>query len=441
MLHTTSGSGPGRREFLSAGAVLGVAAVNAMTRSYGSIRTERQQQAWPSSFPALAQRVNNQRLVFLDSAATTLRPQSVIDALGSYYATDNANPSRVHTLASRAADRLADARQAVARFVNATDPSEIVFVRGSTEGINLIAGTWGAANLRSGDEVVLTIAEHSSNLLPWMRAAKLAGATIRIVDVDDQGRVDADRLKQQLSNRTRLVAFSHVSNVLGYVNPARELCAVARAAGARVAIDGAQGAPHVTIDVRDLDCDFYVFSGHKMLGPMGTGVVWARRELLEAMPAYHVGSNMAHDVDFEHMTLEHGAQKFQAGTPDVAGPVGLAAAVRFFESAGAALQQHDEQLVGHGLDVLQKVPGLRLIGPRTTERRVPVFTFVVEGHSAVSVAQALDKRGIAVRAGDMAALPLLRRFGTSEAVRASAYVYSTIDDLDRLALALRELTK
>ena len=428
---------PNRREFLAA---CGAAA--ALTAAAGPTEADSMQQsAWPSTFPALKQRVNGQSLVFLDSAATTLRPQSVIDALVDYYITDNANPSRVHTLASRAADRLADARQVVARFVNAAEAPEIVFTRGTTEGLNLIANTWGAANLRSGDEVVLTVAEHASNLMPWTRAARQAGATVRVADVDDQGRVDPERIQQQLSARTRLVVFSHVSNVLGYVNPAKEITALAKKTGAVVVIDGAQGAPHVKVDVQDLGCDFYVFSGHKMLGPMGTGIVWGRRDLLEAMPPYHVGSNMAHDVDFEHAALEHGAQKFQAGTPDVAGPVGLAAAVKFLEAAGPAFQKHDDGLVRHGLAVLQQIPGLRLIGPRGPERRVPVFTFVVDGQPAVSVAKALDARGIAVRAGDMAALPLLKRFGTSEAVRASAYVYSTPGDLDRLADALRDVTK
>jgi cysteine desulfurase/selenocysteine lyase len=429
---------PNRREFMT---VCAVAASLGTTAATNAEAKSMQPQVWPSTFPALKQRVNDQPLVFLDSAATTLRPQSVIDALVDYYSTDNANPSRVHTLASRAADRLANARQTVARFLNAADPSEIVFTRGTTEGLNLVASTWGAANLRSGDEVILTVAEHASNLMPWTRAAKQAGAIVRIADVDDQGRVDLDSLRKQLSSRTRLVVFSHVSNVLGYVNPAKEITALAKKAGAAVVVDGAQGAPHVKIDVQDLGCDFYVFSGHKMLGPMGTGGAWGRRDLLESMPAYHVGSNMAHDVDFEHAALEHGAQKFQAGTPDVAGPVGLAAAVKFFEAAGAAFQRHDDELVRHGLAVLQQIRGLRLIGPRSPARRVPVFTFVVDGHSAASVAKALDARGIAVRAGDMAALPLLKRFGTNEAVRASAYVYSTTADLDRLAEGLRSLVK
>lgn len=423
---------PNRRQFISTFAAAGLMARAAAAEGASNVK----QSTWPSTFPALQQRVNGQPLTFLDSAATTLRPQSVIDALVNFYSTDNANPSRVHTLASRAADRLAEARQELARFVNAADPAEIIFTRGTTEGINLVANTWGAANLRTDDEVVLTVAEHSSNLMPWTRAARLAGAKVRVVDVDDEGRLRLEQLKQVVSKRTRLVAFSHVSNVLGYINPAREICRMARDAGALVVIDGAQGAPHAKIDVQDLGCDFYVFSGHKMLGPMGTGVVWGRRELLEAMPPYHVGSNMAHDVDFEKAALEHGAQKFQAGTPDVAGPVGLAAAVRFFQAAGPLLRQHDDELVQHGLARLSRIPRLRIIGPRTAENRVPVFTFVMEGHAATAVAKALDARGIAVRAGDMAALPLLKRLGTTEAVRASAYVYSTRADLDRLADAL-----
>jgi SufS family cysteine desulfurase len=398
------------------------------------------QASWRSEFPALRQQVNGQPLTYLDSAATTLRPQAVIDALTRFYATDNANPSPVHTLARRAADRLTAARQTVARFIHAPSPAEIIFVRGSTEGLNLVASTWAAANLRSGDEIILTVAEHASNLMPWTRAARQAGATIRVVGVNDDGRLRLDELKGLLSSRTRLVAFSHVSNVLGLVNPAREMCALAKQAGACVVIDGAQGAPHVSIDVQDLGCDFYVFSGHKLLGPMATGVVWGRQALLDAMPPFHVGSNMAHEVGFETAAIEHGAQKFQAGTPDVAGPVGLAAAIAFLEQAGsAALWRHDQELVRHGLDRLGRIPGLRLIGPKTPEHRIPVFTFSMAGQPAAALAKALDAQGIAIRAGDMAARPLLDRFGLTEAARASAYVYSTSEDLDRLADALMRL--
>jgi cysteine desulfurase/selenocysteine lyase len=423
-----------RRQFLS----LCAAGTALLGRSPAATLGGSDQPTWPSTFPALRQLVHGRPLTYLDSAATTLRPQAVIDALVDYYAGDNANPSPVHTLASRAAQRLAAARETVARFINAPDPSEIVFVRGTTEGVNLVAGTWGAANLHEGDEVVLTVAEHASNLMPWTRAARAAGAVVRILDVDDEGRLRIDQLKAMLSRRTRVVAFSHVSNVLGFVNPAKEICALAHDAGALVAIDGAQAAPHVKVDVKDIGCDFYVFSGHKLLGPMATGVVWGRRELLEAMPPYHVGSNMAHDVDVDRAVFEHGAQKFQAGTPDVAGPVGLAAAIRFLEAAGLdALWRHDQELVRHGLARLGDIPGLRIIGPRSADQRVPVFTFVVAGRSPAMLARALDQRGIAIRAGDMAALPLLKRFGVTEAARASAYVYSTRDDIDRLADALQ----
>jgi cysteine desulfurase/selenocysteine lyase len=393
--------------------------------------------AWTSAFPALRQRANGHPLTYLDSAATTLRPQPVIDALVDFYSTDNANPSPVHTLASRATQRLAAARQTIARFINAAAPSEIVFVRGTTEGMNLVASTWAVANLRAGDEVVLTIAEHNSNLMPWTRVARNAGATIRILDVDEEGRLRLDELTRMLSRRVRLVAFSHVSNVLGLINPAKEICARARQAGACVVIDGAQAVPHARIDVQDLGCDFYVFSGHKMLGPMATGVVWGRQELLEAMPPYHVGSNMAHEVDFERAVLEHAAQKFQAGTPDVAGPVGLAAAVNFIDRMGRdALWKHDQELVRHGLARLAEIRRLRLIGPKSADNRIPVFTFVFEGQLPTGLAKSLDQQGIAIRAGDMAALPLLKRFGTAEAARASAYVYSTRSDIDRLAVAL-----
>jgi cysteine desulfurase/selenocysteine lyase len=395
---------------------------------------------WPSTFPAVSQRINQHPLTYLDSAATTLRPQSVIDTIAEYYAGSNANPSRVHTRASRGADLLTAARGAVAKFVNARDAAEIIFVRGTTEGINLIAETWGAATLKAGDDVVLTVAEHSSNLMPWTRAARRAGANIRVVDVDDEGHLRLAELKRLLSARTRVVAFGHVSNVLGLINPVKEICALARAVGALTVIDGAQGVPHARVDVQDIGCDFYVFSGHKMLGPMGTGVVWGRSELLNAMPPYHVGSNMAHAVDFERAEFESGALKFQAGTPDVAGPVALGAAVRFFEAAGyEAIQRHDADLVEYGLARLADVPRVRIVGPTRATGRVPVFTFVMKGRSPAAIARALDGRGIAVRAGDLAALPLLKRFGTNEAARASAYIYSSRRDLDRLAEALLEL--
>ena len=427
-----------RREFVS---VLGGSALAARNGDR-SIQPADALESFARECPALRQRVNGQPLIYLDSAATTLRPQAVIDALVDYYSTDNANPSPVHALAAKAAARLSAAREAAARFVNAPSPSEIIFVRGTTEGMNLVASTWGAANLSAGDEVVLSVAEHASNLMPWARAAERSGAHIRIANVDDDGRLSVEAVRAAVSNRTRMVAFSHVSNVLGFINPAREIARMAKSAGAAVAIDGAQGAPHVKVDVQDIGCDFYVWSGHKMLGPMGTGAVWGRRELLDRLPPYHVGSNMAHAVTFDHVDLDAGAQKYQAGTPDVAGPVGLHAAIRVFDRLGYdAIRAHDEALVARGLERLHAIPRLRLLGPTQVAGRVPVFTFVVDGLPPTAVAQELDRRGIAVRAGDMAALPLLKRFGVAEAVRASAYLYSTPQDLDRLAEGLQQIAR
>ena len=428
-----------RREFVS---VLGAGALGTRSGGGESRQPPGSLSGFAREFPALRQQVNGQPLIYLDSGATTLRPQTVIDSLVEYYSTDNANPSPVHALAAKAAERLTVAREAAARFVNAVSPSEIIFVRGTTEGVNLVASTLGATNLSPGDEVVLSVAEHASNLMPWARAAERAGARVRVADVDDDGRLTVDAVKAVLSDRTRIVAFTHVSNVVGFINPAREIAQVAKVAGAMVAIDGAQGAPHVKIDVQDIGCDFYIWSGHKMLGPMGTGAVWGRRELLDRLPPYHVGSNMAHGVTLDHSDLEHGAQKYQAGTPDVAGPVGLHAAMRLFDRVGYdAIRAHDQALVARGLERLRAIPGLRLLGPSQPSDRIPVFTFIPGGLPATSVAQELNRRGIAVRAGDMAALPLLKRLGVSEAVRASAYLYSTPGDFDRLADALQQIIR
>jgi cysteine desulfurase/selenocysteine lyase len=398
---------------------------------------------WRSDFPALDQTVNGQALAYLDSAATTQRPAAVLAALLEYYRHDNANPGgTLHALARRAYERYEGARRTVADFIHAADSDEVVWVRGTTEGINLVASAWARPRLRPGDELLLTVGEHASNLLPWRLVAEQTGATLRYVDVDDEGRVRMDDLERQLSERTRLVSFSHVSNVAGYVNPAVQICARARTAGARVLIDAAQSAPHVPLDVQELRCDFLVFSGHKMLGPMGAGVVWARRELLEEMAPYQAGSNMAHEVDLASQEFEHAAHKFGAGTPNVSGAVGLAAAVQYLRGQDrAAIERHEAHLTQYALDQLSEIKGLRLLGPRSAERRVPVLSFVLAGHSPAEILRHLDFRGIAIRAGDLAALPLLKRFGISAAARASCYLYTQTSELDRLATALRELTR
>ncbi len=397
---------------------------------------------WRKHFPALAQEVNGRPLVFLDSAATTQRPAAVIDAIAEFYRRDNANPSgTLHTLARRANERYEGARRAVAEFIKASDESEIVFTRGTTEAINLVAAAWGGANLRSGDEILVGIAEHSSNLVPWQLAARRSGAVLRFFDVTDEGRPDLQNFRARLAARPKLVAFTHVSNVLGLINPAKEMSALAREAGATVVIDAAQSVPHFPVDVRELGCDFLAFSGHKMLGPMGIGVLWGRRELLDAMPPYQGGSNMAHDVEADPARLEahlaQGAHKFGAGTPNVPGPVGLAAAMRFLGEIGhRALWEHELSITRHAVARLPEVPGVRLLGTGEPAGRISVFSFTVDGMTGPEIARALDAQGIAVRGGDLASLPLLQRLGASSAARASAYLYNTTAEIDRLVEAL-----
>jgi cysteine desulfurase / selenocysteine lyase len=407
-----------------------------------SVAPDRAIASWRADFPALNQTVNGQPLAYLDSAATTQRPAAVLEALLDYYRRDNANPTgtSLHTLAQRAHERYEGARRSLAAFVNAADPDEVVWVRGTTEGVNLVASAWARPRLRPGDELLLTVSEHTSNLLPWRLVAEQTGATVRYVDVDDEGRLRLDDFDRKLSERTRLVSFSHVSNVAGYINPAARLCARARAAGARVLIDAAQSAPHVPLDVQSLGCDFLAFSGHKVLGPTGIGVLWGRRELLEEMPPYQAGSVMAHTVDLTSQEFEHAARKFGAGSPNVAGAIGLAAAVQYLRGQERdAIERHEAQLTQYGLEQLSAIPGLRLLGPRTAAQRVPVFTFVLTGHTPAEILRHLDAEGIAVRAGDLSALPILKRLGVSAAARASCYLYTQTAELDRLAAALREL--
>jgi cysteine desulfurase/selenocysteine lyase len=400
--------------------------------------------AWRPDFPALDQSINGHVLVYLDSAATTQRPRAVIKALADFYERDNANPSRsLHALARRAADDYDRARTTVARFINANAPDEVVFVRGTTEAINLAASAWGDVRLRPGDEVLLTRAEHYSNLLPWRLMAERTGAVVQYADVDEFGRVRVEDIQRKLTARTRLVAFSHVSNVVGAVNPAADICTRARAAGARVLIDGAQSVPHLIVDVKALGCDFLAFSSHKMLGPMGIGVLWARREVLEEMGPYQSGSNMAHDVEFDGpIAYEHGALRFGAGTPNVAGPVGLAAAIDYINARGREnIQRQEAALTAYALGRLSEIKGLTVLGPLTAAGRIPVFSFTVSGFEPAQLVKALDARGVALRAGDLASLPLLKHFGVRTALRASCYLYTDRTDIDRFVEALEISTR
>ncbi len=440
---------PNRREFVQ---LVAAAAVGTLPAAEPVVRHRWLDETggpeeWRSRFPALRQRINGHRLTYLDSAATTLRPDAIIDEVADFSRSDNANPSAtLHTLARRAHERYESARAEVARFIGAEDASEVVFTRGTTEAINLVAAAWGSANLRAGDEILLGIAEHSSNLVPWQLAATRTGARLRFFDVDRAGRPRLDDFARQLGPRTRLAAFAHVSNVLGYINPVRELCGLARERGAVVLVDAAQSVPHVSVDVGAMGADFVAFSGHKMLGPMGIGVLWARRDRLDTMPPYQGGSNMAHEVDTDPAGLEarlsRGAHKFGAGTPNVAGAVGLAAATRFLRSIGMReVGAHENALVARGLERLRSVRGLRLLGPHEPRDRLAVFAFTMEGFTVAEIVRALDGEGIAVRGGDLASRPLLHRLGTTAAVRASCYLYTTLGEIDLLADVLHRLAR
>jgi len=380
-------------------------------------------------------------LIYLDSAATTQRPRAVIDALTNFYLHDNANPAKsLHTLARRAATLYEKARETVAKFVHARGPDEIVWTRGTTEAINLVASSWGGANLRSGDEIILTVAEHYSSLVPWQLAAQRANARVRILDVEDDGRLRIDQLDTLLCERTKLVAFPHVSNVLGLINPVTEICERAHRVGALVLVDGAQSVPHFSVDVQRLGCDFFAFSGHKMFGPMGVGVLWAHREILDNMPPYQAGSNMAHEVEIGSAPnhFAGGALKFEAGTPNVPGAVGLAAAIEFLESLGReTLWKREQELTRYALSRFKEVRGLRIFGPTEAKDRVSVFSFVVENRAMSDLVKELDTIGIAVRGGDLASLPVLKRLGVQEAIRASCYAYTSAAEIDQLIAALQ----
>jgi cysteine desulfurase/selenocysteine lyase len=386
--------------------------------------------------------MNGDPLVYLDSAATTQRPRAVLDTLDTFYIHENANPSMsLHALARHAASLYDEARATVARFLNARGADEIVFTRGATEAINLVASSWGGANLGRGDEILITVSDHYSSLVPWQLAARRTGATLRIWDVSDDGHLRLDQLDTLLSKRTKMVTFPHVSNVLGAINPAKEICERAHRAGAVVLVDAAQSVPHFSVDVREMGCDFLTLSGHKMCGPMGIGALWARRELLDAMPPFQAGSNMVHEVELESapVCFAEGALKFEAGTPNVAGAVGLAAAVRFLESLGRKeLWTREQGLTEHVLSRLGKVKGLRILGPTKASERISVFSFVVENGKPLDIAASLDRLGIAVRAGDLASLPALKRFGVTAAVRASCYIYTSAEDIDRLVAGLQQ---
>ncbi len=385
-------------------------------------------------FPALDQLVNGRPLVYLDNAATTQKPEAVIEALTRYYREDNANVHRgIHELSRRATVAYEDARKRMARWVGAKDPAEVVFTRGTTEAINLVAASWGWSNLRDGDEIVLSTQEHHSNIVPWQLAARRTGARLRFVEIDDEGRLRLDQLPALLNDRTRIVAFSHVSNALGTVNPVAEIARLVHDAGALFLVDGAQGAPHLPVDVSELGCDFYTLSGHKMCGPTGIGVLWARRELLEAMVPYQGGGEMIRIVQREESTWAEVPHKFEAGTPHIAGAVGLAAAADYLERIGhEALLRHELDLMTHAMERMGEIPGIRIYGPMDPTQRCGALPFTLGDAHPHDVATILDSEGIAVRAGHHCAQLVMKHYGVPATTRASFYLYNTVEDVDRL---------
>jgi cysteine desulfurase/selenocysteine lyase len=391
-----------------------------------------------AQFPILSERVNGEPLVYLDSAATSQKPQSVIDAVSDFYRHDNANVHRgLYELSRRATERYEGARETVAKFLNARSQREVIWVRGTTEGINLVAWTWGWQNIGKGDEIILTMMEHHSNLVPWQLLAQRVGARLRFLDIDEEGRISLEQLGSLLNERSKLVALNHISNALGTINPIADVCRMAHAAGALVLVDGAQAAPHIPIDVQALDCDFYAISGHKMCGPMGIGALWARMELLEEMPPWHGGGEMIDIVHLERSTYAKVPHKFEAGTPDAAGAVGMAAAVEFLQGIGFdAIAGHEQELVRYGMDRLADVPGLRLFGPRDPEERIAVFSFELQGVHPHDIATVLDAQGVAIRAGHHCAQPLMRRLGVPATTRASCFLYTLPSELDRMIAGL-----
>jgi cysteine desulfurase / selenocysteine lyase len=387
-------------------------------------------------FPALHQEVHGHPLVYLDNAATTQKPQVVIDALSAYYSADNANVHRgVHLLSERATEAYEGARARIQRFINAGHSREIVFVRGTTEGINLVAQTFGRRTVEAGDEILITALEHHSNIVPWQMLCEERGAVLRVVPIDDAGEVDGEAYERLLNERTRLVAFAHVSNALGTVLPVRHMIAQAHERGAVVLIDGAQAVSHLGVDVRDLDCDFYTFSGHKAFGPTGIGVLYGKTELLERMPPWQGGGDMIKSVSFDKTVYNDLPYKFEAGTPDIAGAIGLGVALDYLDGVGLdRVAAYEHELLVHATRVLPTLPGVKLLG--TAREKAAVVSFLVEGVHPHDVGTILDQEGVAVRTGHHCAMPVMTRFGIPATTRASFALYNTHEEVDALVAAL-----
>ncbi|WP_100012951.1 cysteine desulfurase [Lentibacillus sediminis] len=382
-------------------------------------------------FPILHQEVNGHPLVYLDSSATSQKPQSVIDAVNDYYREDNSNVHRgVHTLGSRATEKYEGARDKVRSFINAKSTAEIIFTRGTTTSINTVAYSYARANLQAGDEIVITPMEHHSNIIPWQQAAKATGAVLKYIPLEADGTIRLEAARETITPNTRVVAVSHVSNVLGTVNPVKELAAIAHEHGAVMLVDGAQGAPHMRVDVEELDCDFYCFSGHKMCGPTGIGVLYGKRDLLEEMEPVEFGGEMIDFVNLYDSTWKELPWKFEGGTPIIAGAIGLGAAIDFLQEVGLdAITEHEKELAAYAMEQVRMIDGIDIYGP---EERAALVTFNITDVHPHDLATVLDAEGIAVRAGHHCCQPLMKWLDVTATARASFYLYNTKEDVDRL---------
>ncbi|MGB8329327.1 MAG: cysteine desulfurase [Polyangiales bacterium] len=390
-------------------------------------------------FPALHQRVHGKPLVYLDSAATSLKPQVVIDAVADVYARDCANIHRaVHLLSQRATARYEDAREKVRAFLNAVSPTEVVFTRGTTESINLVAQSWGRTYLREGDEILVTELEHHSNIVPWQILCQQTGSRLVVVPMTDRGEILPSDFERKLSERTRLVALAHVSNALGTVLPVAQLIELAHQRGALVLLDGAQAVSHVDVDVRALDCDFYAFSGHKLYGPTGIGVLYGKERLLEEMPPYQGGGDMIRSVSFEETIYNDLPYKFEAGTPNIAGAIGLGAAIDYFASFDLkAVHAHECAVLRYATEALESTPDVRLVG--TASSKVATISFLMNAAHPHDIGTIVDSEGVAIRTGHHCAQPVMEHFGIAATARASLAMYNTVDDIDALVQALQKV--
>jgi len=394
-------------------------------------------------FPILHQMVSGKPLIYLDNAATSQKPEAVIQVMDEYYRKYNANVHRgIHYLAEEATARYEDGRRKIAKFINAKSHRQIVFVRNTTEAINLVAYSWGRKSITEGDEIILTVMEHHSNIVPWQLLAQATGAKLRFVDVDERGLLRLDQYFDLLGPRTRLVGVTHMSNVLGTINPVPEIAAAAHQVGAMVLVDGAQSVPHMPVNVQTLGCDFLAFSGHKMCGPTGIGVLWARRELLDAMDPFLGGGDMIREVHLYESTWNELPYKFEAGTPAIVEGIGLGAAVDYLNGLSmSAVREHEKEMVAYALQRIQSVKGIEVYGPPDPEQRGGVVAFTLPGIHPHDVAAILDREGIAVRAGHHCAMPLHQRLNLVATTRASLYLYNMPEEVERLAEGLEKVKK